>query len=480
MRNQISVVCFVLFTLLVVACSGAIDKTVYNVKDFGAKGDSLTIDSPAINLAITAASETGGGTVYIPKGIYSCYSIRLASNIKIKLEEGAVLKAAQYTDEMGFDLAEPNDFYRYQDFGHSHWKNSLIWGIGLQNVTICGKGKIDGELLSDGFRDLAQSTAIDSDFVLKDGVANKAIALKECKNVIIKDITIDNGGHFCILATGVDNMTISGIIIDSERDGIDIDCCKNVVVENCTVNTPWDDAIVMKTSYALGYYADCDNISISGCNISGYEVGTILSGERLPVKATTLNKYILRRSSGRIKCGTESSGNFKNISITDCTLEYCGGLHIESTDGALIDNISYTNVTLRECVDSPIFIMIGSRLRSPEGCKVGSINNISFNNIKSYETRADYGVIITGYKDNYVSDIEFCDIYIQSKGGFTKEDAIKVVPEIEKQYPDPKTFGIMPSAGMYLRHVRGTSFNNVDFAFINPDTRPLIVNEDCI
>ena len=243
MRYQISVVCLVLFTLLVVACSGAIDKTVYNVKDFGAKGDSLTIDSPAINLAITAASETGGGTVYIPKGIYSCYSIRLASNIKIKLEEGAVLKAAQYTDEMGFDLAEPNDFYRYQDFGHSHWKNSLIWGIGLQNVTICGKGKIDGELLSDGFRDLAQSTAIDCDFVLKDGAANKAIALKECKNVIIKDITIDNGGHFCILATGVDNMTISGIIIDSERDGIDIDCCKNVGIIKAMDLTESQDAI---------------------------------------------------------------------------------------------------------------------------------------------------------------------------------------------------------------------------------------------
>ena len=453
---------------------------VFNVCDFGAKGDGVTIDSPAINRAIEAASKVGGGIVYLPRGVYMSYSIRLADNITLKLEEGTVLKAAQYTDEEGFDLAESNDFFMYQDFGHSHWKNSLIWGIGLENVTICGKGKIDGELLSDGFRDLAQSTPIDCDFVLKDGVANKAIALKECINVIIKDITIHNGGHFCILATGVDNMTVSGIIIDSERDGIDIDCCKNVVVENCTVNTPWDDAIVMKTSYALGYYADCDNISISGCNISGYEVGTFLSGEFLPVKATPLHKNVSRRSSGRIKCGTESSGNFKNISIKDCTLEYCGGLHIESTDGALIDNLSYTNVTLRDCVDSPIFIMIGSRLRSPEGCKVGSINNVSFNNIKSYETRADYGVIVTGYKDNYVSNIAFSDVYIQSKGGFTKEDAIKVVPEIEKQYPDPKSFGIMPSAGMYLRHVRGVTFNNVDFAFINPDPRPLIVKEDCI
>ena len=124
--------------------------------------------------------------------------------------------------------------------------------------------------------------------------------------------------------------------------------------------------------------------------------------------------------------------------------------------------------------------MIGSRLRSPEGRKVGSINNIRFNNIQSYETRADYGVIVTGYKDNYVSNIEFSDIHIQSMGGFTKEDAIKVVPEMEKQYPDPKSFGVMPSAGMYLRHVRGVSFNNVDFLFINPDPRQLIVRDDCI
>lgn len=478
MKYRILIFFVAVFGLL--SISSCKEKVEFNVCDFGATGDGVTIDSPSINKAIEAASKAGGGTVYFPRGVYMSYSIRLADNVTLELEEGTVLKAAQYTDEMGFDSAEPNDFYMYQDFGHSHWQNSLIWGIGLQNVTICGKGKIDGSLLSDGFRDLAESTAIECDFVLKEGVANKAIALKECKNVVIKDIIIDNGGHFCILATGVEDMTISGITIDSERDGIDIDCCRNVVVENCTVNTPWDDAIVMKTSYALGYYADCDNISICGCNISGYEVGTMLSGERLPVKATPLHKNINRRSSGRIKCGTESSGNFKNISIKDCTLEYCGGLHIESTDGALIDNISYTNVTLRECVDSPIFIMIGSRLRSPEGCKVGTINNIRFNGIKSYETRADYGVIITGYYDNYVSNVEFSDVYIQSKGGFTKEDAIKVVPEIEKQYPDPKTFGIMPSAGMYLRHVRGVSFNNVDFAFINPDPRPLIVREDCI
>ena len=478
MRHKFGILS-VAFAVILCFCS-CNSATVFNVRDFGAKGDGVSIDSPAINMAIEAAAKVGGGTVYFPAGVYSSYSIRLADNVTLELDEGVILKAAQFTDSLGFDHAEPNEFNKYQDFGHSHWKNSFIWGIGLKNVSICGKGTIDGHLLSDGFRGLAGATAIECDFVLKNGVANKAIALKECRNVVIKDITISNGGHFCILATGVEDMLITGIKIDSERDGIDIDCCKNVVVENCRINTPWDDAIVMKTSYALGRYADCENISITNCNITGYEVGTMLSGERLPVKATQLHPNIYKRSSGRIKCGTESSGDFRNIAINNCTLEYCGGLHIESTDGARIENLSYDNITLKQCVDSPIFVMIGSRLRSPEGRKVGSINNIRFNNIQSYETRADYGVIVTGYKDNYVSNIEFSDIHIQSMGGFTKEDAIKVVPEMEKQYPDPKSFGVMPSAGMYLRHVRGVSFNNVDFLFINPDPRQLIVRDDCI
>jgi polygalacturonase len=116
----------------------------YNVREYGATGDGTTIDSRAINAAIEAAAADGGGTVYIPAGEYACYSIRLASHINLYLEQGAKIVAAFPTEREGFDTAEENEHNRYQDFGHSHWKNSLIWGIGLEDITISGPGLIYG------------------------------------------------------------------------------------------------------------------------------------------------------------------------------------------------------------------------------------------------------------------------------------------------------------------------------------------------
>lgn len=102
----------------------------YNVRKYGAKGDGKNIDSDAINKAIISASADGGGAVYLPAGTYLSYSIRMKDNIRLYLDRGAVIKAAVPTEKQGYDIAEANES-TYQDFGHSHWKNSLIWGIGL-------------------------------------------------------------------------------------------------------------------------------------------------------------------------------------------------------------------------------------------------------------------------------------------------------------------------------------------------------------
>ena len=127
---------YLLFSLLI-GCI-YLHAAIYNVMDFGAKADGKTIDSPVINRAIEAAAQAGGGTVYLPAGEYACYSIRLKSNIHIYLEQGTRIIAAFPGKEEGYDTAEPNEHNKYQDFGHSHWKNSLIWGIGLENITISG------------------------------------------------------------------------------------------------------------------------------------------------------------------------------------------------------------------------------------------------------------------------------------------------------------------------------------------------------
>jgi len=223
----------------------------FDVRHFGAKGDGKAIDSEAINQTIDIAVNAGGGIVMIPAGVYLCFSIHLRRNVALYLDQGATILAAETPYEgtaSGYDDAEPQgDWEPYQDFGHNHWRNSLIWGEGLHDIGIFGPGLIYGKGLSRGHN---EKTLPDT---LAKGVGNKAIALKNCRNVILSDFSILQGGWFGVLATGVDNLTIDNLKIDTNRDGIDIDCCRNVRVSNCTVNSPWDDGICPKSSFALGY-----------------------------------------------------------------------------------------------------------------------------------------------------------------------------------------------------------------------------------
>ena len=175
----------------------------YHVRDFGAVGDGQHIDSQAINEALLKAAQDGKhAVVVIDKGTYLCYSLHLQSGVTLRLEQGAVLKAAQPTATEGYDEAEKNDS-QYQDFGHSHWHNSLLWGEGLHDVVLEGDGLIDGSnvLTRGGQRksETGQTTA------------NKALALRDCKNVTIRGLRFLSCGHFAMLLTGVDHLLIENI-----------------------------------------------------------------------------------------------------------------------------------------------------------------------------------------------------------------------------------------------------------------------------
>ncbi|MDE3163647.1 MAG: right-handed parallel beta-helix repeat-containing protein, partial [Acidobacteriota bacterium] len=234
---------------------------IFDVRQYGATGDGKTVDTPAINRAIEVASQAGGGVVLFPAGTYICFSIRLKSQVHLHLEQGATIIAADSPkpgDTTGYnggtyDAAEPNDPWTpYQDYGHNHWHNSLLWGEDIHDFSITGPGLIWGKGLSFGANRGARG---DYPIYIAEqaGVGNKAIALKNCRNVLLRDFSILKGGHFGLLLTGVDNLTIDNLTIDTDRDGMDIDCCQNVRVSNCTVNSPWDDGICPKSSYALGY-----------------------------------------------------------------------------------------------------------------------------------------------------------------------------------------------------------------------------------
>ncbi len=258
--------------LLSLSCvCAAAQPSSYDVRSYGAKGDGQANDAAAINQAIDAAAKAGGGTVEFAAGTYLAGSIHLRSNVALHLGPGSTIMAS--SDDKDYDPPEANpwgDTLHYQDGGHSHWHDSLIWGEELTNVSITGEGRIYGKGLSRGWG---------GEKVVQK-VGNKAIALRNCRNVILRDITIEHGGWFGILATGVDNLTIDGLKIDTNRDGMDIDCCHNVRVSNCTVNSPFDDGICLKSSFGLGQFRSTENVTISDCLVCGYDEGSLLDGSR--------------------------------------------------------------------------------------------------------------------------------------------------------------------------------------------------------
>jgi polygalacturonase len=441
--------------------------THYDVRTFGAKGDGKSIDTPAINRAIETAAAAGGGAVYFPSGTYLCYSIRLKNSISLYLDAGAIILAAEVPPEGastgGYDPAgPPQPWEAFQDFGHNHWRNSLIWGEDLHDISILGPGLIWGKGLSRG----EQSELPHAE---SPGTGNKAMALKNCRNVTFRDFSMLACGHFALLLTGVDNLTIDGLKIDTNRDGIDIDCCKNVHISNCTINSPWDDAICPKSSFALGYARATENVTISNCYVTGiYDYGTLLDGtfKRMQYPPGS------RPPIGRIKCGTESNGGFKNITISNCVFESCRGLALETVDGAAIEDITISNLTMRGVVHSPLFLRLGTRMRGPEGAAPGVLKRVILSNIVSSDAVAEYPSIISGVPGKLVEDIKISDMYLHQLGGGTKQWAALDPPEKESSYPEATMFGILPTRGFFVRHARNLEFSNIEISTAKSDDRP--------
>jgi len=381
----------------------------------------------------------------------------------------------------------------YQDFGHSHWKNSLMWGIGIENFAILGQGKIDGQGLSRrspgpqkprtegetpaSMKDNVSPLGETSPLSEMEGLGTKAIALKLSRNITLRDFTIFRGGHFALLATGVDNLTIDGLRVDTNRDGFDIDACRNVRISNVAVNSPNDDAIVLKSSYALGFARATENVSITNSQVSGFDLGTMLDGTFRTTQEFAPDKD---RVTGRIKFGTESNGGFKNITISNINFVRSRGLAIETVDGGNIEDVTISNLTMRDITTAPIFIRLGKRQRAPEGAPVAKVKRIIIDNVVASGVHSEFASIIAGLAESPVEDVRLSNIRIHYNGGGTREDALREVPENEKSYPEPSMFGVIPAYGFYVRHARGVTFDNVEVSFEKPDARPAFVLDSVV
>jgi polygalacturonase len=292
--------------------------------------------------------------------------------------------------------------------------------------------------------------------------ANKAIALKLCKNVLIRDVTIFHGGWFAILVTGCDNVTIDNVTIDTNRDGMDIDCCRNVMVSNCRVNSPIDDGICPKSTHVLGEPRITENLTIVNCQVSGFEEGTLLDGTMKPAK----------NGFGRIKFGTESSGGFRNVTVANCTFRSCHGLALEAVDGGILENFTINNLTMMDVRDYAIYLTTGKRNRTPNLTTHSRMRNILISNVIADGVDKLSGIQIMGLPEQPIEGVRLENIRLTSKGGGTTNDATINPKELGTGYPEPSMLGTMPAYGIFARHVRDLELANIHLNFQAEDFRP--------
>lgn len=465
----------------------------FDVRDFGAAGDGVRIDSLAITIAIAAASASGGGVVRVPYGRYLCFSIRLRSDVTLMIEAGATIVAGDPALHGGsYDLPEERGPQLYQDFGHSHWHNSLIWGDGVRRVAIVGPGAIDGAGLTRdgpgarwsrqaGERPLsmqgmsaAEIAALEPDVERMMGRGNKAIALVDSRDVHLGGFSIRQGGHFAILATGVDGLVLEDLAVDTDRDGIDLDGVRNVRVERCRVNSPNDDAIVLKSSLALGRLLSTEDVLVRGCTVSGYDLGSMLDGTYRRSQEVAPDRD---RVTGRIKIGTETNGTFRRIRIEACRFERSRGLAVEMVDGGTVEDVVARDLHLHEVTTAPLFVRVGDRRRGPEGTGVGAIRGLTLERITADAIDPRFAAMLVGLPDSPVEDVLLRDVafrYLEAEAVLRSAGA---PPELRDAYPEPSMFGVTPAWGFWARHVRGLRVDGLALETVR-DTRPPVLLAD--
>jgi len=406
-----------------------------SVRAYGAKGDGQASDTRAIQQALDAAGRSRG-IVYFPPGRYLSGTLRLRSHTTLELDADAVLVASKNDDD--FDPIEDLGYDAFADPETASFRFALLQGRGLEQVRILGSGRIDGNRTS------------------REGP--KPIALKECRNVEIRDVTIGNAGNYNISLLGCDRVDIVGAtILNGYSDGIDPDCCQNVRIAHCHVSTR-DDAICLKTSYALGRRGTTRNVTVTNCHL------------------TTLHNAF--------KLGTESAGDFKNIVFSNSSIVgrrhawkgyLSTGVAIATVDGGHLEQVSVSDIRMTD-VRAPLFIRRAERGRAPGTPAAGRLRNISITNVVAVGALA--ASTITGIPGHLVSNVALKNIRTTVGGGGAAELVERIVPELENVYPDAYMFGDLPAYGLYCRHVDGLTLDGVDLNVDQQDARPAVVLDD--
>lgn len=431
--------------LLFFPCISFGSSSSMSITDFGAKGDGLTLNTKSIQSAIDACAQSGGGIVTIPAGRFISGTIFLKSNITLNLEPGAVLQGSKNIND--YPVSVP----KIRSYTDSYTNKSLIYGEDLEYIGITGHGVIDGNGASFKVSNELFKSNLSESYKARPYI----IRLINCKNVLIRDISLINSPMWVQHYLACKKVTIDGISVNSRvnhnNDGIDIDGCEQFRISNCDIFSG-DDGIVIKSTLDKV----CKNIAVTNCTVSS--------------------------KCSAIKLGTESNGGFKNVSVSNCTVYDTGlaGIAVEMVDGGVLENISVSGITM-DNVNTAIFVRLANRGRvfKEDMAKpgMGSLSNVIISNVQGTNV-SKLGCSITGLPSYPVKDLTLRDINLTFKGGGTADLIRRNIEEFPEKYPECTMFGTLPAYGFYCRHVAGLTMENIGLSYESIDYRPAIYLSD--
>jgi polygalacturonase len=423
--------------------------SVFNIVDYGAVGDGSHLCTTAIQQAIDACHQAGGGRVLVPQGRFLSGGLVMKSHVGLHLSAGSVLLgSAKHDDYPTFQPACRS----HQDINGFH---ALIYAEKAEGFSITGEGTIDGQ-------GKLQKPRPDRQFKSdRDGRNGRPrnLLFVSCRGIRVEGIMMRNAGIWNQHYLDCDDVIVDRIQVynhaNLNNDGIDIDGCRRFVLSNSILDSD-DDGIVIKSTGS----APAEYITIANCIVSSH--------------------------CNAIKTGTESTGGFRHITISNCVVKPSAsgetilgqkngitGITIGCVDGGVCENINVNNVVI-EGTKVPLFIRLGARNRPHvEGAVVKQdsvMRNISISNVTASGS-GDWGCAILGMPGNPIRNLRLSNITLELSGGGSTSDREIRIAENPQAYPEPTSWGKLPAYGMYLRHAADVQMDAIILQTAKPDAR---------
>ncbi len=441
---------------------------IFNIKDYGAVGDGVAIETQAVQNAINACTEAGGGIVRVPAGDFVIGTISLKTGVTLSLDYGASLLGSTNIEDYPTEgLDDPRE-------GGPH---CLIYAKDAKNITIEGLGVIDGRGSHENFpRNRVNGR--------NRGTRPRLLRMDNCERLVFSGVTFKRPAFWGIHLVDCKDIEFKAITVrfrnnNYNNDGLDLDGCEDVLIENCDLQSG-DDAICLKSSKN-----PCKNIVVRGCKVAS--------------------------NTAPLKFGTSSRGGFINVHVSNCYFydSPMGAIKLQLVDGGRLENVDISRIVMKN-VGNPIFIRLGNRGNSfgkrGEKVPVGTLRNVRISDVVAEVTVEDRvtaanvpykgvkvdtspgvtdtekskagPIMISGIPGHFVENVVLENVKISYPGHGTEADAKRTVPEDESRYPEQFFFGVLPAWGAYVRHAKNVEFKNVEMTLRGNDARQQILLDD--